>query len=90
MSRVAMVTRTIKEVTASIMYVNVNAGEVGYTDIILSGDLTTDEVLKLAKKQLEDETIKVVSVVSVHTEEKLYGMTEVDFIKLASVLPPRK
>ena len=85
-----MVTRTVKVVTASIMFVNVNAGEVDYTDITLSGDLSNDEVLKLAKKQLEDDTIKVVSVVSVHTEEKLYGMTEVDFIKLASVLPPRK
>jgi len=56
----------------------------------LSGTYDTNEaVLKALRKVYETETFKVVAVQETKEKEVLYGMKEIDFIKLAKVLPPR-
>lgn len=90
MARQRMVTRTVNETVVSVMYVNVETAEVGYTDYKLAGTFETNEdALKYIKKNYEDSTIKYVNVISRVEQETLYGMLEAEFIALAKVLPPR-
>ena len=48
------------------------------------------KLMKAVEKVLEGEPIKAVSIVASEVHETLYGMTEVDFIQHARVLPPRE
>lgn len=91
MARERMITRTITETTASVMYVNVATASVDYCDYKLAGEFTDNEaILKYLKKHYEDDNIKIVNIVNVDTVDKLYGMPEAEFIALAKVLPPRE
>ena len=90
MARERMVTRTVVETTAKVMCVNVTTAEVQIVDYKLGGTFTTPaEALKAVKKVYETEEVKCVSVQSLEENEVLYGMLEIDFIKMAKVLPPR-
>lgn len=90
MARQRMVTRTVNETIVSVMYVNVETAEVGYTDYKLAGTFeTNDDILKYIKKNYEDDTLKYVNVMHKKVQETLYGMPEAEFIALAKVLPPR-
>lgn len=90
MARERMVTRTITETVATVMTVSVTDAKVDYMEYKLAGEYDSNEaIMKFLKKHYESEDIKLVSVTEVQTEEKLYGMPEVEFIKLAKVLPPR-
>lgn len=90
MARIPMVTRTIKETVASVMYVNVETAKVDYCDYRLAGTFDNNEVLmKALKKLYENDTIKLVNIVNVDTVENLYGMTEAEFMSYAKILPPR-
>lgn len=89
MARERMVTRTVTTTTCEVMCVNVTTAEVKVKDYILTGEQTEPTALKLLKKLYETETEKIVTVNSVSLNETLYGMSELDFIKLAKVLPPR-
>lgn len=90
MARIPMVTRTIKETVASVMYVNVSTASVDYAEYRVAGTFDNNEVLmKYLKKNYETEEIKLVNIVNVDTVENLYGMTEADFMSYAKILPPR-
>lgn len=90
MSREKMVTRTITETIASVMYVNISTASVDYADYRLAGTFDSNEaIMKKLKKYYENEEIKLVNIVNVDTVENLYGMPEAEFMKLAKVLPPR-
>lgn len=90
MARTRMITRTITETIVTAMCVNVVVGEVNIVSYTISGEFkTNDEILKVLKKRYEDDTFKVVNIQNVETVEKLYGMPEEDFIRLATELPPR-
>lgn len=90
MARIPMVTRTIKETVASVMYVNVETAKVDYCDYRLAGTFDNNEALmKTLKKLYENDTIKLVNIINVDTVENLYGMTEAEFMEYAKVLPPR-
>lgn len=89
MARERMVTRTVTTTTCEVMCVNVITAEVHVKDYTLTGEQTKETALKQLKKLYETETEKIVTVNSVSLNETLYGMSELDFIKLAKVLPPR-
>lgn len=90
MAREKMVTRTITETIASVMYVNISTASVDYADYRLAGTFDSNEaIMKKLKKDYETEEIKLVNIVNVDTVENLYGMPEAEFMKLAKVLPPR-
>lgn len=87
MARVPMVTRTIVSTKAEVMVVNTETGETSKVSVTLPRTYKdVAGVLKVAKPMLETDTVKAVNVTSFEVEEKLYGMTEVDFVKTAKVL----
>ena len=91
MGRIAMVTRTINFTQVTALTVDVVAQATATQVYTLSGIFTdNDKLIKSLKKEFESDTIKIVSVISTEVQEKLYGMTEQEFMSLAKVLPPRK
>jgi hypothetical protein len=46
-------------------------------------------MMEAVEQVLEGEPIKAVSIVGSEVKETLYGMSEADFIRYATVLPPR-
>lgn len=90
MARERMITRTVTEVTVKVMCVDVETAQVEVKDFILSGNYENDDIiLKTLKKQHETDIYKLIKVESTTVTEKLYGMTEQQFIELAKELPPR-
>ena len=91
MGRIAMVTRTINFTEVTALTVDVVAQSTATQVYTLSGTYAENEkLIKALKKEYESDTIKIVSVLSTEVQEKLYGMTEQEFMSLAKVLPPRK
>ena len=90
MAREKMITRTTTQTTAEIMCLDVNTAEVSIETYTIGGTPSDDELLKKLRLIYETETFKLVTVQKVETETLLLGMTEEDFIKYATVLPPRK
>lgn len=88
MSRERMVTRTITSTHATAMVVDVTTAKVSTEFYILAGDFTTEEALKVCKKNYETDTLKIVQIVDVQHVEKLYGMVEDDFLSYAFELDP--
>lgn len=90
MARERMVTRTVVVTTVEVMCLDVTTANVEVKDFEISGTFTDNETaLKVIKKHNETATYKCVAVQSMKETEVLYGMSEIDFIKLAKVLPPR-
>ena len=89
MARERMVTRTIEVMEYGVMCVNTQTQTVTTQVLTLTGTVTDEKALKLARKQFETEHLKVVTICHKNVTEELYGMPESEFIKLAKVLPPR-
>ena len=90
MARERMVTRTVVVTMVEVMCVNVETAEVQVNTYELSGTYADAETaLKATKKVYETATFKCVAVQGMSEKEVLYGMKEIDFIRLAKVLPPR-
>lgn len=89
MARQRMITRTIEQTTAEVMTLNITSATVETKTYEIGGNFTNEELLKSLKKLFETETFKLVHVVSQETKELLLGMSEDDFIRYATVLPPR-
>ena len=90
MARERMITRTVTEVTAKVMCVNVDTAQAEVVTHVLSGNYEDNsQILKTLKKLHETDNYKLIKVEEVETKEKLYGMTEQQFIELAKELPPR-
>lgn len=90
MARIPMVTRTITTTKAKVMCLNTETGSVETVEVLLPRTYKDEAaLLKVAKKQLENDKVKAVHVVSTETLETLYGMTEEDFIVAAEILPDR-
>ena len=90
MARERMVTRTVVVTTVKVMCVNIATCAVEVKTFELSGMIETKEqALKVVKKLYENELIKCVDVQEMYENEILYGMSEIDFIQNAKVLPPR-
>lgn len=90
MARERMVTRTVNVTTVEVMALNVLTADVTYPVYELSGMYETqDMALKAVQKMFDTSELKHVTINHMVEREVLYGMSEVEFIKLAKILPPR-
>lgn len=89
MARKRMVTRTVEVNTYSVMTCNTETAEVRTIDYKVGVIPQSIEPMKYLKKQYETETLKLCAITSHTVETILYGMPEDEFIKNATVLPPR-
>lgn len=90
MARERMVTRTVTVSNVEVMCLDVVTADVRTMNYKMNGEFTDyAAAIKAVKKIHETDTFKCVSVLSITMEEVLYGMSELDFIRLAKVLPPR-
>lgn len=87
--RERMVTRTITTTNLTVMAVNMLTMSIEQKTYSVACELTADNALTWARDNIESDTVKVASVVNVETVTMLYGMTEADFIRNASILPNR-
>ena len=91
MARTPMVTRTIVTTKATLMCLDIEAGEPLNKEVILPRTYKDEKaLLKKARPLVETDTIKAVHVVATEEVETLYGMTEQEFIENAQVLPARQ
>lgn len=89
MARKPMVTRTIITTKATVLCLDIVAGEPFNETVVLPRTYKDDKALmKKVSEVIDNETRKAVHVVDKVEVETLYGMSEQDFIKLASVLDP--
>ncbi len=90
MARVSMVTRTIVTTKCVALCIDIETAEPFNKDYVLPGTYSDEKkLLKAVQKMEETENVKVVHIVDTEEVETLYGMPESDFIKYATVLPPR-
>ena len=89
MSRVRMITRTINVTVVEAMCVDTNTAEVSIKELELTGEAFTEEkALKALKKEYETDTFKVVTIQKMEVHEEMYGLKEIDFLKVAQKLDP--
>ena len=88
-----MVTRTIISYEVKVKAINLDNYEVHDELCVFDMNSCLDEhpekAEKLCDKQLTSCGKKCIKVESIRKKEILYGMSEVDFIKNARILPPR-
>lgn len=89
MARERTVTRTITTTLLEVMIVNIETAEVRKTEYRVPSYGGTPKDIALVKSKLETDTVKVVTITVIGTEDNLYSMPESIFIKLADRLPPR-
>jgi hypothetical protein len=89
MARMRMVTRTVEVNTYSVMTCNTETAEVRTIDFKVGVIPQSIDPMKYLKKQYETETLKLCAITSHTVETILYGMPEDEFIKNATVIPPR-
>lgn len=90
MAREKMVTRTVDIALVTCMTVDVTTQTVSYQTFEIVGLYpNNDKALEAVKKSSETDTYKIVMVKKVEQMERLYGMTEAEFIAYAKPLPPR-
>ena len=87
MARKRMVTRTIKFTTAKATVYDIASNEIKAVEYKLSGELSTDDAIKVITK--EHKEVRPLKVNDVTVREELYGMSEEKFIELADILPAR-
>lgn len=89
MARERMVTRTILETEVEVICIDVNTFETQIKTFTLTGfQKNNDYILKQLKKQHETDTFKLVAIQNIQEKETMYGMKEIDFIKVATKLDP--
>nr|DAP57893.1 MAG TPA: hypothetical protein [Caudoviricetes sp.] len=90
MARERMVTRTVVATEVNALCLNIETSEPFNKSIILSGTFKDNKAVeKAAKKVIDTDIEKCVTIVDYKEKETLYGMTEQKFIEQADVLPPR-
>lgn len=89
MARERTVTRTITATILEAMTVNIETAEVSKVEYRVPSYGGTAKDLAWVKSRLESDTVKVVTVNVIGTEDNLYSMPESLFIQLADKLPPR-
>ena len=89
MARKPMVTRTLISTVAIVLCLNVETAEpTNETFTIARTFKDDDKLMKALKAEHETVDLKLVHIVDKSEVEKLYGMTETDFMKYASELDP--
>ena len=87
MARKRMVTRTIKITTAKATVYDIASDEIKTVEYKLSGELSTDDAIKVITK--EHKEVRPLKVNDVTVQEEIYGMSEEKFIELSEILPNR-
>lgn len=89
--REAMVTRTIKSTICKVLCINIETQETVVEEITIPKTYNDDKALMKAvsKAYDEDDVKKALFVQSKEVKTQLYGMTEIEFIASAKVLPAR-
>lgn len=89
MARKPMVTRTLISTVATVLCLNVETAEpTNETFTIARTFKDDDKLMKALKAEHETADLKLVHIVDKSEVEKLYGMSETDFMKYASELDP--
>ena len=89
MARVRMVTRTINVTAVEAMCVDTMTAEVSIKTLELTGETFTEEkALKALKKKYETETFIIAAIQKMEVHEEMYGLSEIEFIKIAQKLDP--
>lgn len=89
MARTRMVTRTINVTSVEVMCVDTLTAQVAFKDFELTGEtLTEEKALKVLKNEYETDTLKVVAIQKMEVHEEMYGLKEIDFLKVAQKLDP--
>ena len=87
MANERMITRTIQKKVYNTLVFDCNSNETKNVDFILTEKVTDNEqALKLLRKRYEGETCKVCAIISTRIEEKLYALSEVEFLKYAHIV----
>lgn len=90
MAKKPMITRTIQTTEVTVLCMNIPQGEPFNKDVTLPRTYKDNTaMLKAAAAIIDTEAVKAVHVVRSEVKETLYGMTEVDFIANAVILPAR-
>ena len=79
-----MITRTIQKKVYTCMVWNEETKKADTTEFILTEKIKDNDLaLKLLRKRYEGQTLKIAAIVDTHIEEKLYALSEVEFLKYA-------
>lgn len=90
MARKPMVTRTIKTTKAKVMCLDTLNEELVEREVLVTRTFKDNEkLLKVVKDIINEDNIKPVHIANTEEIEKLYGMTEQEFLEKAQELPPR-
>lgn len=89
MARKPMITRTIMSTRATVLCLDIETAE-PTTEVFELARTYKDEdkLMKALKAQYENESTKLVHITSIDEVEKLYGMSETDFMLNAVELDP--
>ena len=89
MGRERMVTRTVVEVYANILYVDLEKQTVGNKHWSIPEWVKPEKRLDYVQDNFMPTGFKAVSILDTERRETLYGMPESKFISEAEILPPR-
>lgn len=89
MPRERMITRTISSAVAEVKVYNLAKDEVEMMNITITGTTDKEAVTKAVERQLaKSTTVRYLMVKNINPVEKLYAMSEVDFLKYAKEIQP--
>lgn len=89
MARTPMVTRTLISTRVNVLCLDVLTAEpTNQTFDIARTFKDEDKLMKALKAEYETDSLKLVHIVDTTTVEKLYGMTETEFMNHARELDP--
>lgn len=86
-----MVTRTVKQTQITCKVANIETETIDEHTFTIGGVYKDEKkLIKAVKSLMDDETHKLVAIVSATVKDCLYGMPEPVFIASATILPDRK
>lgn len=89
MARKPMVTRTLISTQVTVLCLDIQSAEPSNVTFSIARTFKDDDkLMKALKDEHETDDLKLVHIVDKKEVEKLYGMTETDFMKYASELDP--
>ena len=88
MARERMVTRTIESVWVDYLAMRISTRETVQDFVEITGAQDDKKLLDLVKREVETDDFKVVTIIGTEKVERLFGMREQDFFRLAEELDP--
>ena len=90
MRKEKLVTRTFTLTTVDVMLCNTVEAELSHVYPTYVGELTDETALKITHKEMDDDTVTVVTAKVQEVRTELRGMTESEFYAHSVQLPDRK